>query len=142
MSSLPLSRESGTVSSTGRGQWSVVLSLVSSVQTYAAVLSAQLLIGLSTGRESPGNVYSTNSWVILMHAGPGSASSAPVTEDEKHRGLCQLRSKGRGTKVAGFLSLVPFKREKHLKNDSVVIPPPPIYPQFHFFPRGFCYLSP
>lgn len=60
-------------------------------------------------------VYSTDSWVILLHAGPGNASSAPVTEDEKHEGLCQLRAKGRGTKVACFISLVPFKRENILR---------------------------
>lgn len=66
---------------------------------YTAVLAAELLIGLSMGRENPGNVYSTDSWVILLHAGPGNASSAPVTEDEKHEGLGQLRAKGRGTKV-------------------------------------------
>lgn len=39
------------------------------------------------GRGSPGNVYSTNSWVILVLAGPGSAFGTPVTEDEKDKGF-------------------------------------------------------
>lgn len=118
MPSLPLSRDSAQCRPTGGSQpGSVVFSLVSSVRRWrglmmsAAVLSVELLIGLSMGRGSPGNVYSTNSWVILMLAGPGSAFSAPVTEDEKHKGLCQLRSKGRGPKLHA-LFLLSHSREK------------------------------
>lgn len=61
MPSLPLSRDSGQCSPRGGSQpGAVVVSLVSSVRrlrelmTYTAVLSAELPIGLRTGRGSPG----------------------------------------------------------------------------------------
>lgn len=94
------------------------------------------LIGLGMGTGSPGNVYSTNSWVILGLAGPGSAFWAPVTDDEKHKGFVNWGRREEGQNLMLYFSC-PTQERKHLRKESVAVPSPATYllfTAFHFSP--------